>query len=82
MTINQPPICIKLFELDHIKQMMVFITQNVTSRIRLYQKLLLSNKNMTITTYKMFDRKMPFSLGLSHGKMIKNPLDIPELRKY
>ena len=81
-TLNQPPICRQIYNLDDVKKIMVFLTQNVFSRLMLYQKIFVSNKNMTLNTYKMFDRKMPYNLTLGHGKAIRNPLEIPELRKY
>jgi len=76
--LNQPPICRQIYNLEEVKKIMVFFTQNVLSRLKLYQKVLVSNKNMTVSTYKMFDRKMPYNLTLGHGKIVKNPLDIPE----
>jgi hypothetical protein len=82
MTINHPPVCRQIFDLLDIKGIMTFLSQTTFSAFKIFKKIFEAKPNLVINTYRMFERKMPMNLGLEHGSIIENPLDVPELRKY
>ena len=81
-SVNNPPQSYEVFSLEEMKDLFDMFARQVLCYFDMYVSVLRSKKQMGLRLFELFKKSMPTNLSVDHARVVGDPLDIIELRKF